>query len=168
MASVYERISSALSSLGKRRERDGGSQEGAGGRTPSASPAARAPKRFRPWEQSDLHRRLESYKPLTWFAKPASVGPIPCSLRGWVNEACDTLGCEYCGARLIYPPQVPYDQRQAAADLPTDRVGVAHPPLAMRALTAGGEERVVVLTTRRRHGETGHQALRHIIPCRRH
>ncbi|KAG2495858.1 hypothetical protein HYH03_006096 [Edaphochlamys debaryana] len=125
MASVYERISAALSSLGKRRERDGdGAATGAGGGGSGATPppggpasAKRAPKRFRPWAQEDLHNRLDTYKPLTWFAKPATVGPVPCALRGWVNDGCDTLTCEHCGAKLVYPPQVPYDQRQAAADM---------------------------------------------------
>lgn len=113
MSSVIERISSALSSLGKRRDRDGNSAAD-GTPPPSAGgSASRPPKRFRPWEQADLHRRLDSYSPLTWFAKPASVGPVPCALRGWVNEACDTLTCEHCGAKLVWPPNVPYDQRQA-------------------------------------------------------
>ncbi|GLC35187.1 hypothetical protein PLESTB_000563900 [Pleodorina starrii] len=109
MASVYERITNALSSLGKRRERDNGGQDG--------SSSSRQPKRFRPWEQSDLHQRLGTFKPLTWFAKPDSVGPVPCAMRGWINDANDSLRCEHCQAKLVYPPNVPYDQRQAAADL---------------------------------------------------
>jgi hypothetical protein len=112
MASVYERITSALSSLGKRRERSNGAQDG-GQSSPSGS--GRAPKRFRPWEQADLHRRLETFKPLTWFAKPDPVGPVPCALRGWVNDSNDSLCCEHCNAKLVYPPNVSYEQRQAAA-----------------------------------------------------
>lgn len=112
MASVFERITSALSSLGKRRNRERAADEDAGGLPASSS---RTAKRFRPWDQADVHRRLETYKPITWFAKPESVGPIPCALRGWVNQACDTLCCEYCNTTLVYPPRVPFDQRQAAA-----------------------------------------------------
>ncbi len=121
MSSVYERITSALSSLGKRRERDssahdGASAAGGGPTSPSGGSAtARTPKRFRPWEQADLHKRLETYKPLTWFGKPTSVGPVPCALKGWVNNGSDSLTCEYCGSKLVYPPHVAYDQRQAAA-----------------------------------------------------
>ncbi|GFR45274.1 hypothetical protein Agub_g6380, partial [Astrephomene gubernaculifera] len=111
MASVYERITSALSALGKRRERDSSAHDN------NEATGSHGAKRFRPWEQSDLHRRLETYKPLTWFAKPESVGAVPCALRGWKNDGCDSLCCEYCDAKLIYPSQVPYDQRQAAADL---------------------------------------------------
>ncbi|KAG2432442.1 hypothetical protein HXX76_008788 [Chlamydomonas incerta] len=127
MSSVYERITSALSSLGK-RARDSSAAEGDGAGAGSAagggptSPggggaAARTPKRFRPWEQADLHKRLETYKPLTWFGKPASVGAVPCALKGWVNDGSDSLTCEYCGSKLRYPPHVAYDQRQAAADM---------------------------------------------------
>ncbi|KAG2454003.1 hypothetical protein HYH02_001046 [Chlamydomonas schloesseri] len=125
MSSVYERITSALSSLGKRRERDSGAHDGSGASAAGGGPTspsggsatARTPKRFRPWEQADLHKRLETYKPLTWFGKPASVGPVPCALKGWVNDGSDSLTCEYCGSKLMYPPHVSYNQRQAAADM---------------------------------------------------
>ncbi|EFJ44091.1 hypothetical protein VOLCADRAFT_95721 [Volvox carteri f. nagariensis] len=117
MASVYERITNALSSLGKRRERDNGAENGGRSFYTTGDGHGRAPKRFRPWEQSDLHRRLETYKPLTWFSKPDTVGPVPCALRGWINDAVDSLCCEHCNAKLVYPPNVSYDQRQAAADL---------------------------------------------------
>ena len=36
-----------------------------------------APK-ARPWERSDLVRRLRSFRPATWFCKPAPAGPIEC------------------------------------------------------------------------------------------
>ncbi|KXZ42113.1 hypothetical protein GPECTOR_202g375 [Gonium pectorale] len=110
MASVFDRITSALSSLGKRRDRESGASD------VGASPGGRSAKRFRPWEQSDLHKRLETYKDLTWWRKPASVGPVPCALRGWTNTGIDTLRCEYCNATLIYPPNVAFNQREEAAD----------------------------------------------------
>ncbi|GIL89590.1 hypothetical protein Vretimale_1847 [Volvox reticuliferus] len=124
MASVYERITNALSSLGKRRERDNED----GGRDSRATPGekGRTPKRYRPWEQSDLHRRLETFRPLTWFGKPESVGPVPCALRGWINDAKDSLSCEHCSAKLIYPPNISYEQQQAAADLFSPNLASKH------------------------------------------
>ncbi|GIL42338.1 hypothetical protein Vafri_348 [Volvox africanus] len=124
MASVYERITSALSSLGKRRERDNED----GGRDNRFTPGekGRTPKRYRPWEQSDLHRRLETFKPLTWFGKPETVGPVPCALRGWINYAKDSLSCEHCNAKLIYPPNISYEQQQAAADLFSPNLASKH------------------------------------------
>jgi C3HC zinc finger-like len=52
-----------------------------------------APK-ARPWERSDLVRRLRSFRPATWFCKPAPAGPIECARRGWVNAGQDLLSCE--------------------------------------------------------------------------
>ncbi|GLI70593.1 hypothetical protein VaNZ11_015523 [Volvox africanus] len=124
MASVYERITNALSSLGKRRERDNED----GGRDNRLTPGekGRTPKRYRPWEQSDLHRRLETFKPLTWFGKPETVGPVPCALRGWINNSKDSLSCEHCNAKLIYPPNISYQQQQAAADLFSPNLATKH------------------------------------------
>ena len=52
-----------------------------------------APK-ARPWERSDLVRRLRSFRPATWFCKPAPAGPTECARRGWVNAGQDLLSCE--------------------------------------------------------------------------
>jgi hypothetical protein len=52
-----------------------------------------APK-ARPWERGDLVRRLRSFRPATWFCKPAPAGPIECARRGWVNAGQDLLSCE--------------------------------------------------------------------------
>ena len=49
-----------------------------------------------PGERASLCRR-----PGTWFAKPAVVGPVPCSRRGWSNVEADTLECDFCKSRLI-------------------------------------------------------------------
>jgi C3HC zinc finger-like len=39
-------------------------------------------------------RRLRSFRPATWFCKPAPAGPIECARRGWVNAGQDLLSCE--------------------------------------------------------------------------
>ncbi|MEW5304402.1 MAG: hypothetical protein WDW36_007013 [Sanguina aurantia] len=87
--------------------------EDAAGTSASKPPA---PPRYQPWDQPSLHRRLDTYRPLTWFSKPASVGPVVCASRGWKNESRDTLCCEFCGSHLSYPRAVPHSMTQTAAE----------------------------------------------------
>eukprot|EP00798_Chlamydomonas_sp_ICE-L_P007607 gene7607-761_t len=125
-SSVFVRISSALSTLGKRKQPDepDGNSPGA---SHAPSPKHRAPITFRPWDQRDLHRRLLTFRPLTWFAKPDSVGPIACAARGWSNTARDTLECEFCSATLIYPPSsIPYEHRRHVATLFAEQLVTKH------------------------------------------
>lgn len=56
--------------------------------------AAEAAPKARPWERADLWRRLRSFRPATWFCKPAAAGPVECARRGWVNAGQDLLSCE--------------------------------------------------------------------------
>ena len=57
----------------------------------------------RPWSREDLLRRLRTYSTRTWFCKLDQVSAIACASRGWVNSGVDTLECESCKARAIYP-----------------------------------------------------------------
>ncbi len=48
----------------------------------------------RAWDRGDLLRRLQTFRPATWFCKPACAGPIACARRGWANTNLDMLTCE--------------------------------------------------------------------------
>lgn len=50
---------------------------------------------------SGLLERLLTYKPSTWFAKPAALSPTDCASRGWVNSRLNTLDCVSCRAKLV-------------------------------------------------------------------
>lgn len=53
----------------------------------------------RVWDSGDLFRRLQTYKPATWFCKPDAISPAECARRGWLNTAADMLTCEVRAAR---------------------------------------------------------------------
>ncbi|KAL6746645.1 C3HC zinc finger-like-domain-containing protein [Haematococcus lacustris] len=126
MASALDRISAALGLLGKRKEPDVNNAE--------LSRAEQGPSKrivFRPWDQKDMHRRLETFKPLTWFAKPEVVGPVACASRGWLNESRDQLCCEFCSVRLRYPQHPPasttaHDARQRASAMFAEQLVSKH------------------------------------------
>ena len=122
MSGVIERISSALSSLGKRKPENS---------DPALQPPAKQQQKqqavqFRPWEQQDFVRRLETYRPLTWFAKPGSVDPLACASKGWINESRDSLCCEFCHNKLIWPQKVAFETRDKAAELFLRSLSGAH------------------------------------------
>ncbi len=53
--------------------------------------------------------------------------PLPTALTGrWVNEARDTLSCEVCGARLLFPQNTPHEVRARAAELFADQLSQRH------------------------------------------
>ncbi|VAI22840.1 unnamed protein product [Triticum turgidum subsp. durum] len=66
----------------------------------------------RPWERGDLLRRLATFKPSTWDAKPKfaikynhglmAASSLACAQRGWVNVDMDKIECESCGMHLIF------------------------------------------------------------------
>lgn len=56
----------------------------------------------RPWDRDDLFKRLATFKSMTWFAKPQAVSALNCARRGWINIDIDIIGCESCGARLLF------------------------------------------------------------------
>ena len=56
----------------------------------------------RPHDRRDYIRRVSSFRPANWFAKPDGMRPDQCAKRGWVCIEPDTLQCESCAARLIF------------------------------------------------------------------
>ena len=88
MASIYDQISSALSTistLGKRTRPDDGSFED------QHSVKHQHVLSFSPFDQAALHNRLLTFKPLHWFSKPEACSAIECACMGWQNEDRDCL-----------------------------------------------------------------------------
>ena len=94
-----ERMQRALASLvylpHLQAAHDGAEAAAAPGAGGAPSPgAASAAGRGRPWDRSDLFRRLATFKASTWFCKPEPIGPVACARRGWTNTGPDLLTCE--------------------------------------------------------------------------
>ncbi|XP_026402486.1 uncharacterized protein LOC113298050 [Papaver somniferum] len=66
----------------------------------------------RPWDRSDLLRRLATFKSMTWFGKPKAVSAINCALRGWINVEMDIIACEACGSRLLFSTPSSWSRQQ--------------------------------------------------------
>ncbi|KAI3991798.1 hypothetical protein MKX01_038196 [Papaver californicum] len=66
----------------------------------------------RPWDKSDLLRRLATFKSMTWFGKPKSVSAVNCALRGWINVEMDIIACEACGSRLLFSTPSSWTRQQ--------------------------------------------------------
>jgi hypothetical protein len=45
-------------------------------------------------DRSDFLRRLCTFRPSLWCAKPDIVGPVACARRGWVAHEPDLIACE--------------------------------------------------------------------------
>ncbi|XP_076447351.1 zinc finger C3HC-type protein 1-like [Babylonia areolata] len=45
-------------------------------------------------------KRVETFSPITWFAKPPELSPLVCSRFGWENNEYDMLHCTACSAHL--------------------------------------------------------------------
>ncbi|CAH8389092.1 unnamed protein product [Eruca vesicaria subsp. sativa] len=58
----------------------------------------------RPWDRGDLLRRLATFKPCNWLAKPKTASSLACAQKGWVSVDLDKIQCEYCGSSLHYTP----------------------------------------------------------------
>jgi len=59
------------------------------------------------WDRGDLFRRLQTFKPATWFCKPDPISPAECARRGWLNSGPDMLSCEVrCGRLCTWPVQL--------------------------------------------------------------
>ncbi|KAJ6770061.1 F20D23.9 PROTEIN [Salix purpurea] len=56
----------------------------------------------RPWERGDLLRRLATFKPSNWFAKPKVASSLACAQRGWMNVDVNQIACETCGAYMTF------------------------------------------------------------------
>ncbi|CAM8919384.1 unnamed protein product [Rhodiola kirilowii] len=66
----------------------------------------------RPWDRTDLIKRLATFKAMTWFAKPKVVDAVNCARRGWINVDLDIIACESCGARLLFSTPSSWSQQQ--------------------------------------------------------
>ncbi|GMH41994.1 hypothetical protein BSKO_09913 [Bryopsis sp. KO-2023] len=51
-----------------------------------------------PYSRSEFLARVQTYRPSTWFAKPAELSPLVCARHGWQNSHRDLLRCDFCGA----------------------------------------------------------------------
>ncbi|QDZ23251.1 hypothetical protein HOP50_10g57890 [Chloropicon primus] len=105
-----------------RTEEAGGSAEGKRKRKPvvkrtSLPEEGQSGNVCRPWSRDDLLRRLKTYSTRTWFCKLEKVSAMKCASKGWVNTGIDTIECESCRARAIYP--------KCASALPKDVASVA-------------------------------------------
>ena len=96
----------------------------------ASSPALGDRVEARPGDRRDFLRRLASFRPGTWFAKPPAMGPVPCARRGWRNVEADVLECESCKARIILrvPPSATNDEAIAIANKTAARLDAAHEP----------------------------------------
>ncbi|KAI8106467.1 hypothetical protein M9435_001011 [Picochlorum sp. BPE23] len=57
----------------------------------------------RPWDRGELYSRLQTFKSLTWFAKPPKINAQECARRGWENTGMDELTCETCRSVIKFP-----------------------------------------------------------------
>ncbi|XP_058719468.1 zinc finger C3HC-type protein 1 isoform X2 [Poecile atricapillus] len=53
--------------------------------------------------------RVETFTPLRWAGKPASLSPLVCARLGWVSVECDMLRCSSCQAYLCASLQLALD-----------------------------------------------------------
>ncbi|PKI47668.1 uncharacterized protein LOC116192523 isoform X1 [Punica granatum] len=112
----------------------------------------------RPWERGDLLRRLATFSPSNWFAKPKRASSLACARRGWINVDWDKIECESCGASLRYNSKAPSEADAADEDFAElldggHRVGcpwrenscpeslVQFPPAPLSALIGGYKDR---------------------------
>mmetsp|Transcript_34975 Transcript_34975/g.62883 ORF Transcript_34975/g.62883 Transcript_34975/m.62883 type:complete len:1112 (-) Transcript_34975:183-3518(-) len=108
MSSVYDKITQALSTIGKRKRPIEACDS-----TPKSEGNKPA---FRLYDQGSLYLRLESFTSVTWPNKLQLVDAENCALRGWVNVSRDTLRCEQCESTLIYPCREQSDSADAEDD----------------------------------------------------
>ncbi|KAI8921287.1 C3HC zinc finger-like-domain-containing protein [Powellomyces hirtus] len=55
-------------------------------------------------KDSNLYRRLVTFKEWTWFGLPDSLSPPNCARHGWINSGRNTLLCTACQATFSCPP----------------------------------------------------------------
>jgi hypothetical protein len=82
----------------------------------------------RPWDRGDLFRRLKTFRPATWFAKPDSISASECARRGWENTELDKLTCESCNAAVSCPisPHLLPNEAAKAGEQCKQRMTQAH------------------------------------------
>jgi len=80
----------------------------------------------RPWDRGELYVRLQTFKSVTWFAKPKCVGAVECARRGWENTGADELTCETCRAVLVFPKDVDLDVMPAVVAAFQNKLETTH------------------------------------------
>ena len=80
----------------------------------------------RPWDRGELYARLQTFKSMTWFAKPEKVDARECARRGWENSGLDELTCETCRAVLKYPAVESVECEKVVGERFEERLVLAH------------------------------------------
>ncbi|MQL81702.1 hypothetical protein Taro_014168, partial [Colocasia esculenta] len=97
----------SLSYLGSQQPRTSLSTNAHGSTLGSSQPSCR------PWERGDLLRRLATFKPTNWSAKPKGAGSLACARRGWMNIDIDKIECEICGTQLSFTTSASWSPEEA-------------------------------------------------------
>lgn len=102
-ASDFDRVRKALEALVyiKSSQHDSNSAENCSLTTVSSASAPAKGAKYRPWDRSDLFRRLRSFTSSKWFCKPECISPLECARRGWLNSKLDRLQCEVSWQALV-------------------------------------------------------------------
>jgi hypothetical protein len=84
----------------------------------------------RPADRRDYLRRVQTFRPAVWFAKPPGLRPVDCARRGWTCVGVDTLECESCKARLLFavPPTASNDDAKKLATMTQPKLDQNHEP----------------------------------------
>ena len=84
----------------------------------------------RPSDRRDYLRRVATFRPAVWFAKPEGLKPVDCARRGWTCVGVDALQCESCEARLLFavPPTASNDDAKKLARLTAPGLNENHAP----------------------------------------
>ena len=84
----------------------------------------------RPSDRRDYLRRVATFRPAVWFAKPEPMRPVDCARRGWTCVGPDTLECESCKARLLFavPPTASSGDASALARRTAPKLDENHEP----------------------------------------
>ena len=84
----------------------------------------------RPSDRRDYLRRVATFRPAVWFAKPEGMKPVDCARRGWTCVGVDTLQCESCEAKLLFavPPTASNDDAEKLARLTAPQLDENHAP----------------------------------------
>ena len=98
--------------------------------TKPGSGVARRRHEARPSDRRDYIRRVATFRPAVWFAKPEGLRPVDCARRGWTCVGLDTLECESCKARLLFqvPPTASSGDAAALARRTAPRLDENHEP----------------------------------------
>lgn len=80
----------------------------------------------RPWDRGELYARLQTFKSMTWFAKPEKVNARECARRGWENTGVDELTCETCHTVLKYPSVESLECEQVAGERFEKSLSLSH------------------------------------------